>query len=198
MSLISLLTEAHMFERKLQIKLLKVLTTSGICCCFSPRAFVFKVTGFLKETNSNICNLVAALFEHVLFIELGSNSTFLEDCGVCNKLQRYDWNFLELYGDLLTPYEPKLCSAIMVHLLKVTPTAGIHVKENLLFKVFHPTLLRTLKYFEEDSSNEMVKFLIHACLYAIAILIANVPLFEKLMEIDGLAVSFFLFFRGHA
>ncbi|XP_051169183.1 lysosomal-trafficking regulator isoform X2 [Leptopilina boulardi] len=185
-TLISLLAEAHTFEKNFQIKLLRVMTNSGICCCFPPVTFIYNVIGFLKKTNSQTYNPSTTLLEHVLFKELEANSISLENCDLCNKFKRHHWKFLELYNEILTPNEPKLCSIIIVHLLKVTPTSSFHVKETLLFKVFYTTCLRAIEYFEQDQDNSMVKFLIHASLFIIASLITNASLFEKFMEIDGL------------
>lgn len=189
MTLISLLAEAHTFEKNLQIKFLRVMTAAGICCCFPPITFLHNVIGFLKKANSQTYNLAAALLEHVLFKELGDNSASMENCDVCNKLKRHQWKFLELYNDILLPDDTKLCSIIIVHLLKVTPNSGFQVKETLLFKVFYSTFSRAIEYFEQDQSNAMVKFLIHACLFIIASLITSSSLFEKFMEIDGLKVK---------
>ena len=190
MTLTALLSEAHTFESDLQIRLLKVMTEAGTCCCFPPRILVYNVVGFLKKRNNQTYGPAVALLERVLFKELGAYAVSMEDCVMCSRLKGHRWEFLELYSDLLSPDDSKLCSIMMIHLLKVTPNSRFPAREALLFRVFHPTFLRSMDRYEQNNSNTTAKFLIQACLTMMASLIINAPMFERFIEIDGLQVVF--------
>ncbi|XP_033229888.1 lysosomal-trafficking regulator isoform X2 [Belonocnema kinseyi] len=186
MALTALLSEAHTFDSDLQIRLLKVMTAAGICCCFPPRILVYNIVGFLKKRNSQTYAPAVALLEKVLFRELGAYPVSTEDCVMCSKLKGHRWEFLELYSDLLSPDDSKLCTTMMIHLLKVTPNSRFPAREALLFRVFHSTFLRAKDRYEHNNNNTTAKFLIQACLSIMANLIVNAPMFERFMEIDGL------------
>ena len=193
MTLNALLAEAHAFGSELQIRLLKVMTAAGTCCCFPPRTLVCNVVGFLKKRNSQTYGPAVALLERVLFRQLGAYPVSMEDCEMCSKLRGHRWEFIELYSDLLLPNDFKLCCAVMVHLLKVTPNSCFIVREALLFRVFHNTFLRAKNRYYQNNSNTTAKFLIQVCISMIASLIVNAPMFERFMEIGGLQVVYYCF-----
>lgn len=185
MTLTSLLKESHLLSGDLQVRLLKVIAAAGTCCCCPPKAILSSIVTFLKKRNSLTYTPAVALLERTLFKELGAYPG-IDVCNTCSKPTNYSWDFLELYAELLTPDDPKMCYVIMAHLLKVTPNSSFSVRQELLLKVFYPTFLTAGKWYESDNSDAIAKFLIQSCLSVIASLIVNAPMCERFTEINGL------------
>ncbi|XP_076239225.1 lysosomal-trafficking regulator mauve [Calliopsis andreniformis] len=185
MILTNLLKESHRLTSELQVRLIKVSTMAGTCCCFPPRVLVSSVVTLLKRHNPLTYVPAVALLERTLFKELGAYSES-DLCEICDSPTSISWDFLELYADLLTPDESKLCYCIMAHLLKVCPSSRFHVRRELLQKVFYPTFLKAKNWYRSDSGSVTAKFLIQSCLSAITCLIMNAQLCEVFTEMNGL------------
>ncbi|XP_023288682.1 lysosomal-trafficking regulator isoform X2 [Orussus abietinus] len=184
-TLTTLLKESHSFIGELQVRLLKVMTAAGTCCCIPPKTLLSSIVTFLRKRNPQAYGPAVALLERTLFKELGAYPG-TDTCNTCNKPIDSSWEFLELYGKLLTLDDPKLSYTIMAHLLKVTPNSIFPVRQELLFRVFYPTFLKAKACYAEDSRNAVAKFLVQSCLSVISSLIINAPMCEKFMEINGL------------
>ncbi|XP_043270510.1 lysosomal-trafficking regulator isoform X2 [Venturia canescens] len=185
MTLTSLTKEAHSFVIELQVRLLKVITAAGTCCCFPPKVLLTSIVAFLKRRNPQTYAPSVALLERTLFKELGAYPG-LDTCNTCNKPTNYSWEFLELYADLLTPDEPKLSYVVMSHLLKVTPNSSFHVRREMLFRVFYPTLLSAKATYLEKKHESNAEFLIQSCLSVVSSLLVNAPMCERFTEMNGL------------
>ncbi|XP_016837232.1 lysosomal-trafficking regulator isoform X2 [Nasonia vitripennis] len=183
----SLLKESHAFSPELQLRLIKVMTMTGTCCCFPPKFLLASVICFLKKANCQAYSPVVSLLERTVFKELGGYPNAEDTCNSCSALNIYSWDFLELYVEVLNPENNKLCHAMMRHLLKVTPHSIFAVKQELLFRVFYPTFLKAKSMFEANKAEfSVLKFLIQSCLSAISSLIVNPAMFQKFMELGGL------------
>lgn len=183
--LTNLLKESHRFPSELQVRLIKVATMAGTCCCFQPKVLVSSVVTLLQRHDPVTYAPAVALLERTLFKELGAYSE-TELCQICDRSTTYSWDFLELYADLLTPDEPKLCYCIMAHLLKVAPSSRFHVRRELLQKVFYPTFLKAKTRYKLDKKSATAKFLVQSSLSAISCLILNAQICEVLTEMNGL------------
>ena len=177
--------EAHSFSTELQVRLLKVMTAAGTCCCFPPKALLSSIVAFLKKRIPQTYGPSVALLERTLFKELGAYPG-PDTCNTCSKPTNYAWDFLEMYSDLLVPEDPKLCHVIMAHLLKVTPNASFHVRREMLFRVFYPTFLNAKISYTEGSKDSAAEFLIQSCLSVVSSLIINAPMCERFTEMNGL------------
>ncbi|XP_026675054.1 lysosomal-trafficking regulator isoform X2 [Ceratina calcarata] len=184
MTLTNLLKEKF-FTSELQVRLIKVSTAAGTCCCFPPKMLMASVATLLKRHDPATYVPIVALLERAFFKELGVYSES-EVCNTCDRSATYSWEFLEMYADLLTPDDPKLCYVIMAHLLKIGPCSKFHVRRELLLKVFYPTFLKAKTYYATDTGNTTVKFLIQSCLSAMSCLIVNTQICEAFTEISGL------------
>lgn len=180
-TLVSLLKQSHLFVSELQVRLIKVITAAGTCCCFPPRILVSSVVAFLKKRDSSTYAPAVAFLERTLFKELAA---YPLTCGTCDRPA--DWGFLEMYVDLLSPSDPKLCYVVMAHLLKVTPSSRYHVREQLLLKVFYSTFLRAKACYSADNGNATAKFLLQSCISIVSCLIVNAQMCERFMELGGL------------
>ncbi|XP_024939057.1 lysosomal-trafficking regulator isoform X2 [Cephus cinctus] len=186
MTLTILLKESHSFIADLQVRLLKVMTAAGACCCFPPKILVSNIIMFLKKRNSYTYAPAVALLERILFKEFGAYPG-PDICNTCNKSPNYSWDFLGLYNELLTPDDPKMCYVIMAHLFKVTPNSSFSVRQEFLFKVFYPTFINAKNVYLTDSENFVAKFLMQSCLSVISSLIANAPMCERFTEKNGVS-----------
>lgn len=184
-TLTSLLKESHLFASELQVRLIGIITAAGTCCCFPPKILVSSVIACLRKRDSSTYTPAVAFLERTLFRELGACS-MTDACNTCDKPTNYSWDFLELYNDLLSPDDPKLCYVVMAHLLKVTPGSRFYIKEQLLFRVFYPTFLSAKAHYMTDKGNATARFLLQSCMSVISCLIVNLKLCEKFMEINGL------------
>lgn len=184
-TLTSLLKESHLFASELQVRLIGIITAAGTCCCFPPKTLVSSVIACLRKRDSSTYSPAVVFLERTLFRELGAYS-MTDTCNTCDKPTNYSWDFLELYNNLLSPDDPKLCYVVMAHLLKVTPGSRFYVKEQLLFRVFYPTFLRVKEHYMTDKDNATARFLLQSCMSVISCLIVNLKMCEKFMEINGL------------
>ncbi|KZC14096.1 Lysosomal-trafficking regulator, partial [Dufourea novaeangliae] len=175
----------QLFTDSQDVRLIKVSTAAGTCCCCPPRILMFNVVSLLKRHDPATYAPAVALLERIFFKELGAHSE-LDLCTTCDRPTTYSWDFLEMYAELLTPDEPKLCYAVMAHLLKIGPNSRYQVRRELLLKVFYPTFLNAKTYYASDRSNATAKFLIQACLSVISCLIVNTQICEGFTEINGL------------
>ncbi|XP_020281501.1 lysosomal-trafficking regulator isoform X2 [Pseudomyrmex gracilis] len=186
MTLISLLRESHLFANELKVRLINVITATGTCCCFPPRIIFSNIVAFLGKRDSLTYASVVTFLERTVFKELGAYS-ITNACLICDRPVDYSWDFLEMYVDLLSPSDPTLCYTVMAHLLKVTPSSRFHVREQLLFKVFYPTLLRAKACYAADNGDVTAKFLLQSCISVTSCLIVNAQMCNKFMEINGLS-----------
>lgn len=184
-TLTSLLKESHLFASELQVRLIGIITAAGTCCCFPPKILVSSVIACLRKRDSSTYAPAVLFLERTFFKELGA-CLVTDACSTCDRPANYSWDFLELYVDLLCPDDPKLCYVVMAHLLKVTPGSRFHVREQLLFRVFYPTFLRTKARYMIDKGNATTRFLLQSCISIISCLIVNLKICEKFMKINGL------------
>ncbi|KOC69033.1 Lysosomal-trafficking regulator [Habropoda laboriosa] len=184
-TLTNLLKDSHPFASELQVRLIKVATAAGTCCCFPPRMLMTSIAALLKRHDPATYAPAVALLERILFKELAAYSES-EVCPCCDRPTQRSWNFLQIYTVLLTPDDPKLCYTIMAHLLKVGPCSKSHIKRELLVQVFYATFLNAKIYYAADKGNTTAKFLIQSCLTAMSCLIANAQVCEGFTEINGL------------
>lgn len=184
-TLMSLLKQSHLFVSELQVRLIKVITAAGTCCCFPPKILVSSIVAFIKKRDTSTYAPAVAFLERTLFKELGAYPV-IDACSTCDRSTDYSWDFLEMYVDLLSPSDPKLCYVVMAHLLKITPSSRYHVREQLLLKVFYSTFLRAKASYVTDNDNSTAKFLLQSCISIMSCLIVNAQMCEKFMELDGL------------
>ncbi|XP_076297603.1 lysosomal-trafficking regulator mauve isoform X3 [Lasioglossum baleicum] len=185
MTLTNLLKDWHPFASELQVRMIKVCTAAGTCCCFPPRTLLSSVASLLKRHDPATYAPAVALLERTFFKELAAYSES-DLCSTCDRPNTYSWDFLQVYGDLLTPDEPRLCYVVMAHLLKIGPGSRFHVRRELLRTVFHPTFLKAKRCYAADRSNATAKFLVQSCLSAISCLIVNTQICEWFTEANGL------------
>ncbi|XP_011144679.1 lysosomal-trafficking regulator isoform X1 [Harpegnathos saltator] len=185
-TLMSLLKQSHLFVSELQVRLIKVITAAGTCCCFPPKILVSSIVAFLKKRDTSTYAPAVAFLERTLFKELGAYPV-TDVCVTCDRSTDYSWDFLEMYVNLLSSNDPKLCYVVMAHLLKVTPSSRYHVREQLLLKVFYSTFLHAKACYITDSSNSTAKFLLQSCISIMSCLIVNAQMCEKFMELGGLS-----------
>ncbi|XP_067210662.1 lysosomal-trafficking regulator isoform X3 [Linepithema humile] len=183
--LTSLLKESHLFTSELRIRLIRITTAAGTCCCFPPKILVSSIIAFLKKRDSSTYASAVAFLERTLFRELGAYST-TDACDTCDWPANHSWEFLKVYVSLLCPSDPKLCYIVMAHLLKVTSGSRFYVREQLLLKVFYPTFLRAKESYMTDNDNVTAKFLLQSCMSVMSCLIVNAQMCEKFMDINGL------------
>lgn len=185
MTLISLLRQSHLFANELKVRLINVITATGTCCCFPPRILFSNIVAFLGKRDSFTYASIVTFLERTVFKELGAYP-ITNACRICDRPADYSWDFLEKYVDLLSPSDPTLCYTVMAHLLKVTPSSRFHVREQLLFKVFYPILLRAKACYTADNGDVTAKFLLQSCISVTSCLIVNAQMCDKFMEINGL------------
>ncbi|XP_076766095.1 lysosomal-trafficking regulator mauve isoform X3 [Xylocopa sonorina] len=185
MTLTNLLKDSHPFASELQIRLIKVSMAAGTCCCFPPKMLMTSIIALLKRHDPTTYAPVVAFLERIFFKELGA---YMESdvCTTCDRSTTFPWDFLEMYADLLAPDDPKLCYAIMAHLLKIGSCSKFHVRRELLLKVFYPTFLKAKTYYAADKGNVTAKFLIQSCLSAMSSLVVNTQICDGFTEINGL------------
>lgn len=185
MILTNLLKHSHPFVSELQVRLIKVFTAAGTCCCFPPRILMTSIITLLKKREPIIYIPAVTFLERIFFKELGAYSES-EVCTTCDRPTTYSWDFLEMYADLLTPDDSKLCYIIMAHLLKIGPCSKFQIRRELLLNIFYPTFLKAKIYYTTNKGNTIAKFLIQSCLSAISCLIVNMQIYEGFTEINGL------------
>lgn len=185
MILTNLLKHSHPFVSELQVRLIKVFTTAGTCCCFPPRILMTSIITLLKKREPIIYIPAVTFLERIFFKELGAYSES-EVCTTCDRPTTYSWDFLEMYADLLTPDDSKLCYIVMAHLLKIGPSSKLQIRRELLLNIFYPTFLKAKIYYAANKGNTIAKFLIQSCLSAISYLIVNMQIYEGFTEINGL------------
>lgn len=187
-NLTSLIKESHSFVwEDLQVRLIKVMTIVGTCCCFSSKLLLTSVISLLKKGNAQIYIPAVTLIEKTVFGELGGYPHGEETCTSCSSLNLTSWEFLECYVDILNLDNIKLCRIAMKHLLKVTPNSTFAVKQELFFRVFYPTFLKMKALTDVKKADAATqKFMIQSCLTAITNLIVNPAIFKKFIELDGL------------
>ncbi|KAK9307869.1 hypothetical protein QLX08_001934 [Tetragonisca angustula] len=191
MILTNLLKYSHPFISELQIRLIKVFTAAGTCCCFPPKILMASIATLLKRHDPTIYIPAVAFLERIFFKELGAYSES-DVCTTCDRPTTYSWDFLEMYAELLTPSDSKLCYIIMAHLLKIGPCSKFHIRRELVLKVFYPTFLKAKTYYAADKGNTAAKFLIQSCLSAISCLIVNAQICEEFTGINGLEETLIL------
>lgn len=184
-TLMSLLKQSHLFVSELQVRLIKIITAAGTCCCFPPKILVSSIVAFLKKRDTSTYAPAVAFLERTLFKELAAYPV-IDACNTCDRSADYSWDFLEMYVDLLNPSDPKLCYVVMAHLLKVTPSSRYHVREQLLLKVFYSTFLGAKAFYVADNNNSTAKFLLQSCVSIMSCLLVNSHMCEKFMELGGL------------
>ncbi|XP_078037136.1 lysosomal-trafficking regulator mauve isoform X2 [Augochlora pura] len=185
MILTNLLRESHTFASELQVRIIEVCASTGTCCCFPPRILLSNVSSLLKRRDPATYSPAVTLLERTFFKELGAYSES-DICPTCDRSTTRSWDFLELYSDLLTPDEPKLCYVMMAHLLKIGPSSRFQIRRELLKSVFYPTFLKAKSCYVADKSNAAAKFLVQSCLSAISCLIVNTQICEWFTEANGL------------
>ncbi|XP_023246507.1 lysosomal-trafficking regulator [Copidosoma floridanum] len=188
-TLAALLRESPGFGAEFQLRLVKVMSSSGACCCFPPKVLLASAVSFLKRANSQAYQPTAALLERVVFKELGGYP-YPEDehgCELCAAVpaDARSWDFVELYSEILSPDNEKLCHATMRHLLRVTADSGSPVKQELLFRVYYPTFVRVRAALGRAEAPTL-KFLVQSCLSAITGLIVNASTYQRFLETNGL------------
>ncbi|XP_034950425.1 lysosomal-trafficking regulator [Chelonus insularis] len=187
--LLTLLEQSTKFKWEVQVRLVKIMIHAGTCCCFPPQILLTSVVNFMKnhQNNKKIYAVCVTLLERCLFEEfcIFSCDYKAEDCNVCSKLS-YSWEFLEIYKTLLSPDNLQLCYITMAHLFKVIPNSNLHVKNEMLFRVFYPTFLQMKNINKQASNYSNVEFIIQTCLSMISSLIVNSHMYEKFIEINGL------------
>lgn len=191
MILANLLKHSHPLVTELQVRLIKVFTTAGTCCCFPPSILMISIATLLKKRDPPTYVTAVAFLERIFFKELGGYAE-TEVCAVCDRPSTYSWNFLDMYTDLLTPDDPKLCHTVMAHLLKISPCSKFHIRRELLVKVFYPIFLKAKTYYTADRENTIAKFLIQSCLCAMSCLMINAQMCEAFTEINGLEEALIL------
>ncbi|KAK2579125.1 hypothetical protein KPH14_001295 [Odynerus spinipes] len=186
MTLTNLLKESHIYMGEIRIRLLKVTTAAGTCCCFPPKVLLSSIVSFLKKRDSSTYGPAVAFLERTLFKELGAYPV-ISNCQTCDRPPNYSWEFLEMYNELLSPDDPKLCYVMIAHLLKVTPTSKFQVRQELLLRVFYPTFMKAKAYYNNSGGESAAaKFLILSCLSIMSNLIGNAQMWEKFIEVNGL------------
>ncbi|KAF7992714.1 hypothetical protein HCN44_005058 [Aphidius gifuensis] len=188
MTLLSLNKELKTFSIDIEIRLLKVITAAGTCCCFPPKILLTNIVNIFKKKYIQLYLPCVDLLERCLFKELGGFNGH-DTCNCCNKPNNYSWNFIELYADLLIPDDSNLCYIIMSHLMKVTPNSNFYVRREMLFRVFYPTFINVKKYINNNGNDSTCEFLIQSCLSMISNLIINPQMYDTLMQINGLDES---------
>ncbi|XP_043802415.1 lysosomal-trafficking regulator isoform X5 [Apis laboriosa] len=191
MILTNLLKHSHPLVTELQVRLIKVFTAAGTCCCFPPSILMISIATLLKKRDPPTYVTAVAFLERIFFKELGGYAE-TEVCTVCDRPSTYSWNFLDMYTDLLTPDDPKLCHTVMAHLLKISPCSKFHIRRELLVKVFYPIFLKAKTYYTVDRENTIAKFLIQSCLCAMSCLMINAQMCEAFTEINGLEEALIL------
>ncbi|XP_074102061.1 lysosomal-trafficking regulator mauve isoform X2 [Cotesia typhae] len=200
--LIRLLKEFSRFDCDFQVRLLKIMKNSGTCCCFPLKILLVNIINYLKKQphNKHIYSSCIALLERCLFKESYNLSSAAsandgndshDNCNICcSKSSDYSWDFIELYGSLLSPENSHLCCMTMAHLVKVTPHLDLSVKYEMLAKVFYPTFLKAkknyCKFTIDSKSTTTVEFIIQSCLSIISSLIVDNSLCEKFIQLNGL------------
>lgn len=184
-TLMSLLKKSHLFASELQVRLIKITTAAGTCCCFPPKILLSSVVTFLKKCDFSTYAPAVAFLERIFFKELGAYA-MTDACNTCVRPANYSWDFLEVYVDLLCPSDPKLCYIVMAHLLQVTSGSRFHVREQLLLRVFYPAFLRAKECYTINNDDVTAKFLLQSCMSVISCLIVNAHMCERFMEINGL------------
>lgn len=191
MILANLLKHSHPLITELQVRLIKVFTAAGTCCCFPPSILMISIATFLKKRDPPTYVTAVAFLERIFFKELGGYAES-EVCTVCDRPSTYSWDFLDMYTDLLTPDDPKLCYTVMAHLLKIGPCSKFHIRRELLLKVFYPIFLKAKAYYTADQENTIAKFLVQSCLCAMSCLMVNAQMCEAFTEINGLEEALIL------
>lgn len=191
MILTNLLKHSHPLVTELQVRLIKVFTAAGTCCCFPPSILMISIAALLKKRDPPTYVTAVAFLERILFKELGGYAE-TEVCAICDRPSTYSWNFLAMYADLLTPDDPKLCHTVMAHLLKIGPCSKFHIRRELLVKVFYPIFLRAKTYYTADRENTIAKFLVQSSLCAMSCLMVNAQMCEAFNEINGLEEALIL------
>lgn len=191
MILTNLLKHSHPLITELQVRLIKVFTAAGTCCCFPPSILMISIAALLKKRDPPTYVTAVAFLERILFKELGGYAE-TEVCAICDRPSTYSWNFLAMYADLLTPDDPKLCHTVMAHLLKIGPCSKFHIRRELLIKVFYPIFLRAKTYYTADRENTIAKFLVQSSLCAMSCLMVNAQMCEAFNEINGLEEALIL------
>ncbi|EFN65741.1 Lysosomal-trafficking regulator [Camponotus floridanus] len=184
-TLMSLLKKSHLFASELQVRLIKITTAAGTCCCFPPKVLISSVVTFLKKCDFSTYASAVAFLERIFFKELGAYA-MTDACSTCVRPANYSWDFLEMYVDLLCPSDPKLCYIVMAHLLQVTSGSRFHVREQLLLRVFYPAFLRAKECYTINNDDVTAKFLLQSCMSVMSCLIVNAHMCERFMEINGL------------
>ncbi|XP_057327101.1 lysosomal-trafficking regulator [Microplitis mediator] len=198
--LIRLLKESSRFDCEFQVRLLKIMKNSGTCCCFPLKILLINIINYVKKQphNKHVYSSCIALLERCLFKESNNLSTVASednhqraDCNICtSKSSDYSWDFIELYGSLLSPENYHLCCMTMTHLVKVTPHLDLKVKHEMLSKIFYPTFLKAKIDYRNlivnNKSTITVEFIIQSCLSIISSLIVDNSLYEKFMQLSGL------------
>ncbi|KAJ8668849.1 hypothetical protein QAD02_000108 [Eretmocerus hayati] len=187
-SLVSLMRQAQLLSPELQLRLIKTMSSAGVCCCFPPRLLFSSCVYFLRRASAQCHIPTALLLERILYQELGGYPVDEEACNLCASPNSTSWDFVEQYSELLSPDEPRLCQVTMRHLLRVTPFCSAGVRRELLFRVFQPSLLRAKSLLAANKQTEfsMIKFLVQSCLSAIANLLVEPVAFSRYADSEAL------------
>lgn len=195
----------------LRHKILKVLLSCGVCCCFPP-AFLMECIVRLMLTHSSAAALCLQVLEHTVYGELGASILIPKPvpdqlpCSICepqedkkdvgkkycshgiNSVDRKNvWSFLYHYNSLLQlDNHNSVLHATVSHLLRVTPKCRMEMKCELLFSVIYPTFI-VAKHRYIIRTEESAYFLTVSCLNIFASLLNTVSFAEQFIQKGGLS-----------
>lgn len=210
-TLTSLLTDEEVSGHTvLRNKLLRVMLSSGACCCFSP-GFLMESTVRLMLTHNSVASLCLQVLEHTVYGELGASIlapkvTDQLPCAICEPCEdkrdlvrkycphgvspierKSVWSFLIHYNSLLQlDNHNNVLHATVSHLLRVTPKCRMEMKYELLFSVIYPTFI-VAKHRYIIRLEESAYFLTVSCLNIFASLLNTVSFAEQFIQKGGLS-----------
>lgn len=210
-TLAALLTDdAVTAHAPLRTKILRVMLSCGVCCCFSP-GFLMKSVVRLMLTHNSVATLCLQVLEHTVYGELGASVLLPKvtdqlPCSVCEPcddkrdvVRKYCphgvspverksvWSFLIHYNSLLQlDNHNNVLHATVSHLLRVTPRCRTEMKYELLFSVIYPTFI-VAKHRYIIRMEESAYFLTVACLNIFASLLNTVSFAEQFIQKGGLS-----------
>lgn len=210
-TLTSLLTDEEVSAHTvLRNKILRVMLSSGACCCFSP-GFLMENVVRLMLTHNSVATLCLQVLEHTVYGELGASIlvpkvTDQLPCAICepcddkrdlvrkycphgvSPIERKSvWSFLIHYNSLLQlDNHNNVLHATVSHLLRVTPKCRMEMKYELLFSVIYPTFI-VAKHRYIIRLEESAYFLTVSCLNIFASLLNTVSFAEQFIQKGGLS-----------
>ncbi|CAH0702619.1 unnamed protein product [Spodoptera exigua] len=194
----------------LRSKLLKVMLSCGVCCCFSPGLLMESIVR-LMLTHASAATLCLQLLEHTVYGELGASILLPKvtdqlPCSICEPCddkkevsrkqcshgispidRKSVWSFLYHYNSLLQlDNDNNVLHATVSHLLRVTPKCRMEMKSELLFSVIYPTFI-VAKHRYMIRMEESAYFLTVSCLNIFASLLNTVSFAEQFIQKGGLS-----------